>query len=649
MVEFGSVVFLTAVVLLFLFVFLRPGPQAIGSCGSVSCTQAQRHMNKLVDYTVDPCRDIYRHVCHKMWGREAGKPHQSGFLQDIVQDVLLFASSTLHKRRPSEGDTKGEHAFVRFYKMCYQFMSSTEPSLRDMLEPLAVHSGQLHLTSFNSVLDWLVRMSLSHGIDILFGLNIKRNATHVYLHLSQGKSLAQKLGGASHSSSTLAYIKSILDEVSYLTSSASTSLEFLVNLDSALASHLKSGSRQDEYKLSRLGSINHHLTSEGWLSAINAVFPRTAVKLNLESILIAEDLRSITNVTRTFEELADFGLVYILVHVFTLTARFDYMRRAFAARPSAIPAICLKESQSLFVKSWAIYFEDILGRSPGGTSATTSIFRLIRREALEEHRFAKMNDATKRKAAKIIETVNLQLYPLSSSDSDKLYANRSQSVHSWDDFSSAYIELVIAERQHIILDPPYETEELKNDLLLEGNVVYSTRLHSIVVPSAMDEEPMTYREEVPLEFNLGTLGVLVAKEISRVLAPPHLDTKDVSSEFNLFLKCIRSLADTFNGTLGANGGEMFLWVRAARLAYDSLKRELKVHSSAPNFGRYWEAAQMTFFRRFCLLSCGSDETPQQLARRARCVVPLANMAEFASVFKCSSELPMAYANRCAIL
>ncbi|CAN7937180.1 unnamed protein product, partial [Ixodes hexagonus] len=649
MLVLGSVVFLTAIVMLLLLLFVRPSSEPIGTCISELCTQAQLQMNELVDYAVNPCRDIYRHICHKRWGMDPGGRHQNGFLQDIFQDVLLSVSSNLHKSRPLEDDTTGLHTFARFYKMCYQFMSSTRPSLRDILKPLAVNSGILHLTSFSLVLDWLVRMSLTHGIDILFGVSMKRNVTHAYLHLSQGKSLAQKLGSASHSNTTLAYLKSVLDEVTHLDPSANTSFNYLVSLDSALASHLRQRSSHDEYKLSNLGSINRHLTSEEWLRAINDVLPRRAVKLNLESVLIAEGLRSISDITRTFEDLADFGLVYILVHVLTLTARLDYTRRIVAARPMTITEICLKESQSLFVRTWAEYFQAIMGRYQPSTRATTSIFRLIRREASEEHRLAKMDDATKVKAAKLLKTLNLQLYPLSPSGSDKLYENRSRSVDSWDDFASAYLELSIAERKHAIVDPLYQSDELKNKLLLEGRVVYSAGLHSIAVPAAMDREPVTYPEEVPLEFNLGTLGVLMAKETSRALSSPHLDSESVSSELEVFLKCIRSLADTFNFTLDADGREIYLWARGARLAYDTLKRELNVHSSAPNWDRYWEIAQMTFFRRFCLLSCGSREAQQQLSGRARCILPLANMAEFASVFKCSSESPMRKVNQCGIV
>ncbi|KAL1474966.1 hypothetical protein MTO96_037639 [Rhipicephalus appendiculatus] len=54
----------------------------------------------------------------------------------------------------------------------------------------------------------------------------------------------------------------------------------------------------------------------------------------------------------------------------------------------------------------------------------------------------------------------------------------------------------------------------------------------------------------------------------------------------------------------------------------------------------------TFFRRFCLLSCGHDDA--HLSARSLCMIPLMGMPEFADAFRCPRGTVMNLNDSCAL-
>ncbi|KAH7952806.1 hypothetical protein HPB49_001371 [Dermacentor silvarum] len=85
------------------------------------------------------------------------------------------------------------------------------------------------------------------------------------------------------------------------------------------------------------------------------------------------------------------------------------------------------------------------------------------------------------------------------------------------------------------------------------------------------------------------------------------------------------------GTYGA--GELLFWTQGARLAFAGLKEALSGFHRDTNWPSYWRRAQKSFFRRFCLLRCSASKPSSRL----RCLLPLANMVEFAEAFECPAD------------
>ncbi|KAH7966444.1 hypothetical protein HPB49_016390 [Dermacentor silvarum] len=101
--------------------------------------------------------------------------------------------------------------------------------------------------------------------------------------------------------------------------------------------------------------------------------------------------------------------------------------------------------------------------------------------------------------------------------------------------------------------------------------------------------------------------------------------------------------------------EYYFWLHGARTAYAALSASYAAERSSANWNTFWRAAQRTFFRRLCLLSCRPQhDTPDEhhshdpafvnlrspaVPARASCMLPLLNMPEFVEAFECSQTAP----------
>ncbi|KAH8032214.1 hypothetical protein HPB51_023991 [Rhipicephalus microplus] len=124
-------------------------------------------------------------------------------------------------------------------------------------------------------------------------------------------------------------------------------------------------------------------------------------------------------------------------------------------------------------------------------------------------------------------------------------------------------------------------------------------------------------------------------------------TRAAKRQYNLTAQCLERLYGRLGLRQRTAGDittelkrhDMVLRAQGLRLAYDALVKSFGAATEGKEFVRLWSEAQATFFVRFCLLSCDSDQRDPKpvLSPRAKCLLPLHNMPEFGSVFDCSAR------------
>ncbi|KAK8756940.1 hypothetical protein V5799_000357 [Amblyomma americanum] len=151
-----------------------------------------------------------------------------------------------------------------------------------------------------------------------------------------------------------------------------------------------------------------------------------------------------------------------------------------------------------------------------------------------------------------------------------------------------------------------------------------------------------YSDRVPIEFDTGTLGVLIAREVFNAGMPTkaEVDGDWYLNNVDYFLRCtetsVQSILHTSLKDMSPTRAlDLFSWTRAVKMAHSVMKTSYESVSSSNNFQDVWVTAQQTFFRRYCLLTCNADQSSDEAYTWLRCMVPILNMAEFISAFDCA--------------
>ncbi|XP_075534645.1 uncharacterized protein LOC142568678 [Dermacentor variabilis] len=476
----------------------------------------------------------------------------------------------------------------------------------------------------------------------------------------QGSTLAQKLGEANHTAATEHYLAQLYYEASRLlmsseNASGSPRLEDVLELDRQLASLLSKGGTELRFPVTVLGSLSDRLSTHDWIRLLNEQLPPPH-RLGYQDYVSVDSYDDLRDAIRfffgKFEGLHEVAY-YICLHVLVEVLRLDYQRRqqqqGLAASKGAAESVvrtCVQVTQEALSGTWSVLLSAVLAPESSGEHAARLVVDAVLRSARHD-KMAWMGDALRNRARKIIATVTATPYrppagTLSSEQATTVTA-RLRDVATASQFPGVQWSLRLARRAESLQSPPSESEVAAIRHFLGARVRYDARLNVLLLPIAVLLRPVMYPVDVPIEMAMGTLGSLLAEELYRALFPPPDDTEmwatGTRHAIDRFEQCLRSfwlsktnetLAPTPTKADGRGAGELLFWTQGARLAFASLKEALSGFQRATNWPTYWRRAQKVFFRRFCQLHCSASKP----SSRQRCLLPLANMVEFAEAFEC---------------
>ncbi|KAH6923214.1 hypothetical protein HPB50_024927 [Hyalomma asiaticum] len=178
-------------------------------------------------------------------------------------------------------------------------------------------------------------------------------------------------------------------------------------------------------------------------------------------------------------------------------------------------------------------------------------------------------------------------------------------------------------------------------LELSNEVVYSRLLNEVFLPASLRRPPILYSGQVPTEFDMGTVGVLMAVQIFHANEPSGSDADDWYDEnVGAFGRCMResklpSIASQFDELPQNRLLELFALAYSVKVAHRAVRDYYEgLGRDATNFYDVLKKAQRTFFRRFCLLSCGDGGRNESTGSELACLAPVLDMPEFYEAFGC---------------
>ncbi|KAH7938744.1 hypothetical protein HPB52_000163 [Rhipicephalus sanguineus] len=647
-----------------------PSPLA---CVTAECVAAREYLSGLLNTSRDACSDFYGYVCSSwiVQGQNGGS-----FRADSIGTALVKINNYLSRREDAADDPTDLRLMRRIYQKCHRY--ATDARVRSFAASLEAARKQLNWAAIRGVRTYhglvvlLVRTSLLLGFHTVLAIQLLSDDRRVFLRLSCGRSLFQKLTTTDKRWDLEATLRIVNDDADELAR--------ILEIDEGVNAHLGGCAGNDELSdvtvdLDEiLDDLVSRVSATDWVSAVSAVLMDSGVdRSHLLDVGLAsgatgfrDAFRDVTNSSGGVEAAG----TYLATHLDAEVLSIELSRSRLPPNPEGTALFCLVLARKPVVFSWPRLLARIL-ELRGSKKALQTMFGYLRETTPKTTVFTWLAKAMPRVAEKRIQKVELAVV---SDDMAPMAARATQEEDStWklaDDFdqhNASFVEVFIQAMAlvhgRLVRNPPTMQAFIVSRLEQRNELGYSEAISSVVVPTLYQRVPHFYAVDVPPYFNYATVGALMATRIAEVVGPAYAAAKEseghgrqrpdvwwtraAKRQYNATAQCLERL----HGRLGlrhraADGGttalkrrDMVLRVQGLRLAYDALVESFGPATNGKEFVRLWPEAQATFFVRFCLLSCDADQRDPKpvLSPRAKCLLPLHNMPEFGSVFDCGER------------
>ncbi|KAL1471784.1 hypothetical protein MTO96_039734 [Rhipicephalus appendiculatus] len=209
------------------------------------------------------------------------------------------------------------------------------------------------------------------------------------------------------------------------------------------------------------------------------------------------------------------GAIYVLLHVAAEIGRF------YTIPLGQVTKACLQITQEILPPAMSNVFNNVTARAASQPSKADGVFLTVR-NALAKHPLKQgMSEEDKSSAVYFLNHLNLHvrrtalgIWPNGSGWRPNEASNASSTA-----FPRFHGVLKVREAMRRLTDPPSVEEMAIERDLLASDAAYSPLLQEIFLPPSLRRAPVLYSGDVPVEFNMGTVGVLLGMQLVRASAP----------------------------------------------------------------------------------------------------------------------------------
>ncbi|XP_075538557.1 uncharacterized protein LOC142572965 [Dermacentor variabilis] len=612
-------------------------------CTAPACNRALKDLQNLLDDRVDPCQDLYTHVCRK-WRETADEGLD--FLDYAARLTMYRVNARLlYDTSPDTVVLRDVHPVAKFLKLCWRYVNNAAPGAdRPALDFSELRQyADIEVSNIANFLEHLVWLSLARALVTVIGMKLVRSKSGAnMLHLFPGQSIAQKMDVPMLTDEILEYITALVAQSNF---SRSFDVSSISTQERRMQNFLSSPIRKQSYKLLVLGTLSNNFSTNSWISTLNSILPEENRVDSLSPIKI-HGLDTIRGIVAFFQGRVDYGSAYIYVQILIEAFRFDFMRSS-AKRGSRSANSCLGATLDVMTQAAYVIGTKVLKwpRDREDDVALNILSEVVATATAEEN-VVWMTGKSKRRINAFLRNALVYAQAESFTDNLSIPAEEFNESFAQGDFPAIYMRLKSKQRDTLLKTPLHETDDVYASHFINSGVFYDIDINTFFIPAAFRGEPIAYSAEVPVEYSIAILGAVLARELIRGVFPSSEVsgaewTSDEMKRVRFYQDCLGALArSVFNVSLeeiDGSGTEIAEWVFAAHLAHSALRIALEKSERLLDWNESWVQAQRVFFRRFCLMSCTAKEDRYLKAARIRCILPLINMADFANVFSCQAN------------
>ncbi|XP_075747792.1 uncharacterized protein LOC142813389 [Rhipicephalus microplus] len=473
--------------------------------------QALELLDAAGNLTVDPCDDFYEYVCHR-WTQNGS------FLGDVMDDFYSLLDSIIMPGELPYPDIYGSHIFFHTYRACTRFMNTTEDTaaLKFVLPRLQKHASSLRGLSGRDLVTAIATLSAVSGIDVIFGIGLGLRNQSVYPAIRGGRSIRQAFRGLPDFKSHLeAAVAAMFKEAP-----PKELVTDILKLDDIVSAAFENDSDTRLLNLSAVTDTALQLARSDWSS----LFQKYLNWSHTEWFFWtgrnqAESILKIIAENATSEAVRAYLSLQVAADVLAL-----YFKSRLSSADTSQPETrntCLKAACRVSSHACSYQIDRLLGLPPIAEADTQALLDAVvdafsKKQGLiswiDSYRWVTLM-TTFRNAT--VTLPHRLVRPLSDRNTP-VYPNISQ----WSgDFLDEHLTLM-ADHQAASVSYPLPVDmEVLAERQLDGAFAFNELLNSIVLSGALISPPVLYSATMPIEFNFGTIGSLLAREIAHVITP----------------------------------------------------------------------------------------------------------------------------------
>ncbi|KAH8032215.1 hypothetical protein HPB51_023992 [Rhipicephalus microplus] len=492
------------------------------TCITAECVAAREYLSALLNTSRDPCSDFYGYVCSS-WIVE-GQVGRS-FRADSIAIALVKIDNNLLRREDADDDPTDLRLMRRIYQTCQRF--TTDAHVRPFAAALESARKLLNwgtmrgVHTYHDLVVLLVRTSLLLGFHTVLAIQLLSDDRRIFLRLSCGRSLLQKLTTSEDRSDLEATLRIVNDNADEITR--------ILEMDDGVNGHLEGCANSDERKdgTFRLDEILDDLVptvnTTVWVSVVSAVLMESGVdRSQLLDVGLASGaigfraaVHCITNSSGGVEAAG----TYLAAHLDAEVLSMELPSR-LPPNPDGTTLFCLALARKPFEFSWPRLSAKVLGLHES-KEALRTMFEYLRKTAPKTTLFTWLAKGMPRVAEKGVQKIELAVV---SEDMLPVYTTRKM-ADDFDQPNASFVELFIKAMAlthgRLVQDPPSRREFIVSRLERRSELGYSEPISSVVVPTLYQRAPHFYAVDVPPYFNYATVGALLATRIMEAVAPAY--------------------------------------------------------------------------------------------------------------------------------
>ncbi|KAH9380592.1 hypothetical protein HPB48_020372 [Haemaphysalis longicornis] len=624
-------------------------------CSDLQCLEAHKDLESLLNYTVQPCDDLYAHVCSR-WIRDSEKV---GFLEGALIEHIKRQHEVLASLAPLPlGKNLQETLEVgkTLFMECLNYMADTT---LDLKRDVKYFFKKLHLYRLLNKENSLKMMAAGAKISFKFNLNAllrlrpQRDQLSGMLHASPGVLLQTAFPIEAELEQ---YIRAVVRATSQVKGFVQLASKIVV-LDS-YTSNIYSRSR---LPFKKIAMKDLPFEPPALVAVTNSSLAKFARMCNLSDmyLFVRNFVMSVTVLNFFANQSLQVSSWYTAVQILTNLLEFDYVKRFTSDTHTAALKACHRSLYDALSPIWSFVTRHMIKHDfvHGAADPVAELFEDVKK-ALTSDIISDLsglrNDSTWSRMQETLYRIRIASHRQLANEGDEFTFQCLSPPQTGLGFLKDHVQAREHFRQHATFSPPSLILDATSTVDVETSTIYLEEYGKLFIPAALQTPPVFYHDKDLHFLNFGTLGAIMARELARSIYPSNnseqqLWTSEATLHYMHQMSCYLVALEAWHGpsqgptnSTATDWLELLVWLTSVRVAHAALKQHFSI---VANGQLSWRAVQRHFFLRFCLVACES-QSQTALSARHKCVWPLFNMPEFADAFECPKYSYMASHRSC---